>query len=413
MDRQIACKWMMTWRQWGAFVSWMLLGLPLPANVMDEWEALRKLPPLGEATQLRQWVREIYLPYAEAEEWVRLEEEGVRVRVSRAHAGIWLELPWPEAAEGPAEDSFGPPAARAGEAPLAGWRIALDPGHIGGDWGPMEQRSFRLDEGAVVQEGDLVLATARRLEARLRKLGAEVFLLREEAAPVTEQRPEDFRMQAFRELLAARKEVPEKQAVEKRAESAFYRMAEVKARAEKLRERPVHFVLALHIDAAPWADPEAPAPVPANHGHVLINGAYLPEEIADDRQRLEMARRWLKGYSATEVALGRHLAGAMRDLAGLPPLHYQTANAVQVDGNPYLWARNLLANRIYPAPVIFLEPWVLNNEEIYSWAGLGDYEGEEEVGGQRRRSLPEVYASFVEEGLLRYAEERRRTGNGG
>ena len=44
---------------------------------------------------------------------------------------------------------------------LSGLTIALDPGHIGGDWSAMERRHFSLHGDQPVKEGDLALAVAK------------------------------------------------------------------------------------------------------------------------------------------------------------------------------------------------------------------------------------------------------------
>src|SRR4051794_35917743 len=41
--------------------------------------------------------------------------------------------------------------------PLLGLRIALDPGHVGGNWAKIEERWFKIGDSAPVQEGDLTL----------------------------------------------------------------------------------------------------------------------------------------------------------------------------------------------------------------------------------------------------------------
>src|SRR2546425_291980 len=58
-----------------------------------------------------------------------------------------------------------PPAKE--QRPLAGLRIALDPGHLGGKWAKMEERWFKVDDSRPVQEGDLALRVARLLASRL------------------------------------------------------------------------------------------------------------------------------------------------------------------------------------------------------------------------------------------------------
>ena len=65
---------------------------------------------------------------------------------------------------------------RAEAAPLAGFHIALDPGHLGGTWAQMEERWFKIDDAPPVQEGDMTLRVARLLAPRLESLGAKVSL---------------------------------------------------------------------------------------------------------------------------------------------------------------------------------------------------------------------------------------------
>src|SRR5438132_14401445 len=79
------------------------------------------------------------------------------------------------------------------EKPLSGLRIALDPGHLGGQWAKMEKRWFQVGNSAAVEEGDLTLRVARLLAPRLRKLGAKVLFVRNSSEPITRKRPDDFR----------------------------------------------------------------------------------------------------------------------------------------------------------------------------------------------------------------------------
>ena len=67
-----------------------------------------------------------------------------------------------------------------------------------------------------------------------------------------------------------------------------------------------------------------------------------------------------------------------------------------VDG---VWARNLLANRIYRAPVVFLEPYVVNSAISYEHLLLGEYEGEKVIHGVPRKCLIEEYAEAVFVGI--------------
>ena len=85
--------------------------------------------------------------------------------------------------------------------PLAGLKVALDPGHLGGSWAKMEERWFRAGDNKPVQEGDLTLCVARLLAARLRQLGAKVSFVRNDDEPTTAKRADDFRNLAKKILI--------------------------------------------------------------------------------------------------------------------------------------------------------------------------------------------------------------------
>jgi N-acetylmuramoyl-L-alanine amidase len=389
--------------KWG-WAGFALLSVGLEgADGLKAWSDLREEAPVASWSATAELLSEVLVPHAETEKWFRQEAEALWVRTHRKHPGVWLELPWS------AEDAAKPllPPVGPAERPLEGFRIALDPGHIGGEWGPMERRSFSLEDGPVVQEGDLVHQAARRMQPALEALGAEVLILHEAGQPATEERPADFYLEAFRDLLRESEGLPDPAEVQRRAEIRFYRRAEIEARAARVAAWQPHLVVALHIDAGAWPDPEAPSAIEANYGHILVHGAYMDSELADDAQRQWLLRRWRRGYPEVEISLGTVLAEAMAEMTGLEPFIYRGKNATRVNDNPYLFARNLMANRIYEAPVIYLEPWVLNDATVYRWAGEGDYDGEREIAGTLRPSLPSTYAAFVVEGLRRWASTNR------
>ena len=70
--------------------------------------------------------------------------------------------------------------------------IALDPGHIGGDYAEMEGRNFQIGTDPFVREGDLSLRVAKRLKSLLQGKGFEAILVRNQLQPVTSTRPDDF-----------------------------------------------------------------------------------------------------------------------------------------------------------------------------------------------------------------------------
>ncbi|MDX2111137.1 MAG: hypothetical protein SFY80_12950 [Verrucomicrobiota bacterium] len=295
------------------------------------------------------------------------------------------------------------------EKPLAGVRIGIDPGHIGGEWAKMEERCFQIGEEPPVKEGDLTLKVAQMLKPLLEARGAVVFLVRENAEPVTSKRPEDFweeaRTRLLRTLPEAADEAPEPEAREtaKLSERLFYRSAEIIARSDRFREWKPDIVLCLHFDGKDWADPTNPTLVASNHFHTLVNGAYTSSELAIPAMRMELLERLFAGTSSEEIALAETVSTVFARDTGLPPLGYTTPNAVKVGPSSYVWARNLLANRVYPCPVLFLEPYVANSTAVYPRIQEGDYDGLRVVSDIGEvRSIFREYADAVVAGLVEY-----------
>jgi len=293
--------------------------------------------------------------------------------------------------------------------PLDRLHIAIDPGHIGGAWARVEERWFDAGDGHAVCEGDLTLQVAKRLKPRLESLGARVSLVREKNEPVTPWRPE-----ALIETARQASENPDTpdspETLRKLAERLFYRTAEIHARAELVNQsiKP-DLVLCLHFNAEAWGDPNQPSLIDRSHFHILINGAYSDEELRMADHRFAMFDKLLSRSHEEEISIGIKVADVFARQSGLPPYAYpeSSTNALPVNGQPYLWARNLLANRLYQCPVIFMEPYVMNSFTDHARIKLGDYDGTRDVNGTPRASIIREYADALAEGLKQaYAETR-------
>jgi hypothetical protein len=163
----------------------------------------------------------------------------------------------------------------------------------------------------------------------------------------------------------------------------------------------------MHFNAEEWGDPEHPAFVPRNHFHLLINGCYSPEEVRTDDTRFEMLERIFQRTDAEEIKLGESVANAMAQQTGLPPYVYPHHNARLAGANPYVWARNLLANRTYQCPVIYLEPYVMNNQETYERLIRGYWVGQTLIDGKLVTSPLEDYVQGIVRGLVSYYSSAR------
>jgi hypothetical protein len=304
--------------------------------------------------------------------------------------------------------------------PLSGLTIALDPGHIGGEWAKMEERWFKVGDAAPVEEGEMTLRVAKMLAPKLRALGARVSFVRDKTEPVTPLRPHDFTGAARAVLQASGTENPredftgrddplKEQTVRWQSEILFYRGSEIRQRAKLVNAR-LHpdLVLCLHFNAEAWGDERNPTFIDKNHLHLLVNGSYLESELAFDDERFEMLRRLLSRAYDEEIKIADMVAATMAKETQLPPYQYTTDNVARVGTSGYVYARNLVATRLYQCPVVYFEPYVMNNSEVHARIQAGDYDGTRSINGIERPSIYREYADSVVKGLVEYYRASRR-----
>ena len=372
-------------------------------------------------------INHVYCTHGFAPDLVEINEKTARVLINR-EAQKFFTLRFAEdpatAGRKPVPRLWRPakilPPAKPEKA-LLGLKIALDPGHLGGKWAKMEERWFQVGNSLPVQEGDLTLRVARLLAPRLHKLGAKVFFVRNTNEPITAKRPDDFRELARNVLI--KNGVPQprgdvldpndpakEQTIRWQSEILFYRYSEIRRRAALVNFK-LHpdLVLCLHFNAEGWGDPSNPTLTDTNHLHLLVNGSYLAEELEFDDERFEMIRRLLSRAYDEELPLADTIAATMARQTGLPPYEYPTTNTTtKVGTSGYVYARNLLATRLYRCPVVYCEPYVMNSKDVFARIQAGDYEGVRNVNGAERKSIFREYADSVVEGLVDYYSRTRK-----
>lgn len=294
--------------------------------------------------------------------------------------------------------------------PLNDVIIAIDPGHIGGEWAELEERNFSVKGIKPVREGEMTLIVAQKIKVALEQLGAEAILVRDKLAPVNPLRPEHYTHDAYEEIVG-RGLIPSSALVDSLRKKMFYRIGEIRNRARIINSiiKP-DFVICLHFNADSWGDPENPTLRDEHHFHVLLHGAYTDGELAKDDERFSMIKKILTRNHDEELALSLAVAETTAALTKLPAYQYEenSQRARKVGDNDYLWARNLLANRLYEAPIVYMEPYIMNSKQDYHRIQLGDYEGFQEVQGEQRLSIYNEYAKSVVDGVKKYFIENRK-----
>lgn len=348
--------------------------------------------------------------------YLKIEEDRVRIiKQSNYTAGGYYDLYFKGAADDPGEapkywrtiyemDDLPANSNR----PLEGVKIAIDPGHIGGEWVQWDDRHFKIGTGNMeVREGEMTMKVAKILERDLTLLGAQVFLTRTSNNPITEARPDDLRDEARAYLIRKRK-LASSGAISATAKYMFAISSEIQSRAMLVNEgyQP-DLMLCLHFNASPWG--RRPSLRSINHLHLLINGCYTRFEVREDDTRFQMIRRILERMYYEELAISREVANTLKKATGLPAFKYGTGpTAKRVCDNNYIYARNLLANRSFMCPVIFLEPYCMNHYRVYSRVQEGEYSGLRSIGGKYSKNIYQEYADGVTSGLVRYFRQRRQ-----
>ena len=109
-----------------------------------------------------------------------------------------------------------------------------------------------------------------------------------------------------------------------------------------------------------------------------------------------------------ELPLANTIADTMSNATGLPPYVYRGGSVIRVNDNPYLWARNLLANRLFTCPVVYMEPYVMNSTNDFARLQAGDYQGQRKIHGQLQSSIFREYADSLTDSLARHYAKARQ-----
>lgn len=295
--------------------------------------------------------------------------------------------------------------------PLDGVRILLDPGHIGGDWAGMEERFFQLGVGKpAVVEGDLTWDTCYHVERELKALGADVAWTKGRGEPSTPLRPKDLRDAAIKLIADGSGYYPTPPTAQdlvkrlnREANSLFYRTAEIRARAVQVPKFKPDLIICVHYNASPWGYERRAMLNDVDRLVVFVNGMYSLGELANDDQKFAVMFRVLARITPLELNVSDRVSAEMAASLGLPPETYRGSQTMrQMGANPYVFARNLLANRIFDAPVVYVEGPYMNSKTSYPRFVAGDYEGERKIDGKMVPSLLREMAQCITRGVVHY-----------
>lgn len=295
------------------------------------------------------------------------------------------------------------------EKPLEGVRICLDPGHVGGDWAKMEERFFQVGQDPPVEEAELNWITCQHIAEQLTALGAQISWSKKHNEPVTALRPGDLRDVAIQSMLESGNwpigplsAAQIRQQIDDRANSLFYRSAEIFARAEVVNALKPDLTLCVHYNAAPWGTLGNPQLIDQSKLVLFVNGAYQESELSYDDEKFNLLIKLLDDTYQWELRGANFVAEELLHTFKMPAETYTGWNMVKKVGGDSVFARNLMASRTFRGPVVFVEGPYMNARDAYPRLIAGDYEGTRPFNGVEQPSIFREYATAVTAGVVRY-----------
>ena len=377
-----------------------------PVSEVPEWRLLDSGQGKLTRREFEERLNRTFDPSGALRPYLLWDGEGVTLFRDQARNQPLYRLTFALSTDQPSTPLF--PYLAVGDAsrPLNGKTICLDPGHIGGDWADIEERTFRVGKDQPVVEGELNLRVSRLLEKRLQNAGARVVWTHEGFEPTTPLRPSDLYPEAIEYLLQGSRGVrlprfSANRLIRWNAELLFYRSAEIQARARRVNEvlRP-DLTLCIHFNAAPWPGGKVRL-TSANRLVLFAHGSYTADELAFDDQKFRLMRKLIEGSTPVELGVAAAIGQRFQEGWGFRPESYAGSGYSHATGaSPYVWYRNLIANRMFDGPVVFVEGPYMNDREMYRWIQAGEYEGVKAVAGKNRGNVFREYADLVADGVI-------------
>jgi len=261
---------------------------------------------------------------------------------------------------------------------LKNLKIAIDPGHLGGDFALIEQRYVKMvntkppnaKETIFFKEGTLTLLTALLLKQWFKEEGAIVFLTKEKDGQAVYDKTffEWLAFEGYRYTPRPIKGV-QIQPTLSQLFSAHYNRLDLQARANKVNAFHPDITLIIHYNAHGRRDPFTQENFPENYNYnmVFIGGAFCKGELSTIVNRQEFLRLLLTDDLDQSLSLSKQVINQMTEKLNVPPanLHdpipYLTSVSLQVGKGVY--ARNLFLTRMIHGPLCYGESLCQDEQE--------------------------------------------------
>lgn len=248
---------------------------------------------------------------------------------------------------------------------LKGAKIAIDPGHFGGEYARLEQRFIqftyydeeRQPHQIQFDEGTLAFLIALQLKKRLEQQGSEVLLTREGIGKGALE--EDF----FTWLRKHPASIGQKRSLSQIFRSE-YNLIDLRARAAKINAFSPDVTVVIHLNAHGSGKGEA-VTSPKNYDIVFLPGSFSKGELRDQDSRIEFLRLIVTQDLEESERLCNRVLQAFTCHLEVPPVsdddNISYLNSVCLKRNEGIYARNLCLTRLVHGPICYGESLIQNH----------------------------------------------------
>lgn len=278
--------------------------------------------------------------------------------------------------------------------PLMGLRVAIDPGHIGGEFSKLEQRYIEMEpneqnqlkEKAFFNEGTLSTITAKKIAQRVEELGGETFLTRHRPGQVALAK--DFYMWMYEDFplvvdqltadFEPAKIIKEKNWWQNQAEPfeifrSTYNFLEIEKRAEIINNFNPDVTISCHYNLGGIYDDRGLNPgTQDDHMLFFVAGAFKRGHLRDEGirksslkspdSRYEFVRLLVTNDIEESIKLAqiglKHAKKTLNIRTGDDQNYHKVLCLKQSDG---IYHRNLMLSRLVHSPIIYFEPLCQDN----------------------------------------------------
>lgn len=251
--------------------------------------------------------------------------------------------------------------------PLVGARIAIDPGHFGGDLAKLEQRWIYISKNDAINqpeisfnEGTLTLLTAKKLKSLLEKAGATVLLTKEQSGlGVYDVLFTDWIKEFNNEKKQSLTEIFR----------GYYNPLDLRARASKINALLPDLTIMIHYNAYDDRDPitqENRLSSP-NYNMAFVGGGFCKGEIKEFINRYHFLRLLLNDDIDKSILLSTEIMNQMTKQTQVPlvsdQLNIDYLRKASIKVGPGIYARNLTLTRLVKGPLCYGETFCQDNAE--------------------------------------------------